>query len=137
MTIEQLTSEAYQEDDLSGIPDLVEVIKLQDTGPTEAARAIRKKLKYGNAHRQIRALTLLDGLIQNAGPRFQRNFVDEPLLERLRVCGTADLSDPDVRKKCSELFRGWAVEYKNTPGLERIAKLNKVGRRPFPLAPKL
>lgn len=128
MTIDRLTSEAYEEDDLSGIPDLVEVIKLQATGPTEAARAIRKKLKYGSAHRQLRALTLLDGLIQNAGPRFQRAFADEPLLERLRVCGTSDLSDPDVKKKCSVLFRAWASEYSNTPGLERIASLYKVRR---------
>lgn len=125
--IDRLTSETYDEDDLSGIPELVEVIKLQASGPAEAARAIRKKLKYGSVHRQIRALVLLDGLIQNAGPRFQRTFVDEPLLERLRVCGTSDLSDPDVKKKCSELFRSWAAEYKNTPGLERIAALSKVG----------
>ncbi|CAN8098516.1 unnamed protein product [Discula destructiva] len=125
VTVERLTSEAYEEDDLSGIPDLVEVIKLQASGPTEAARAIRKKLKYGSAHRQLRALVLLDGLIQNAGSRFQRTFADEMLLERLRVCGTSDLSDPDVKKKCSELFRSWANEYKNTPGLERVARLYK------------
>ncbi|TGJ88197.1 hypothetical protein E0Z10_g607 [Xylaria hypoxylon] len=125
VTVERLTSETFDEDDLGGIPDLVEVIKLQASGPAEAARALRKKLKYGSVHRQIRALILLDGLIQNAGPRFQRTFIDEPLLERLRVCGTSDLSDPDVRKKCSELFRGWAAEYKNTPGLERVAMLYK------------
>jgi hypothetical protein len=41
------------------------------------------------------------------------------------VCGTSDLSDPEVRRKCSELFRGWASEYRNTPGLERIAALYK------------
>lgn len=125
VAIERLTSEALEEDDLSGIPDLVEVIKLQASGPTEAARAIRKKLKYGSAHRQLRALTILDGLIQNAGSRFQRTFADEMLLERLRVCGTSDLSDPDVKKKCSELFRSWANEYKTTPGLERVARLYK------------
>ncbi|KAI1106580.1 hypothetical protein F4804DRAFT_300469 [Jackrogersella minutella] len=125
VTVERLTSEQFEEDDLSGIPDLVEVIKLQGSGPAEAARALRKKLKYGSVHRQIRALVLLDGLIQNAGPRFQRTFIDEPLLERLRVCGTSDLSDPDVKKKCSELFRSWATEYKNTPGLERVAMLYK------------
>ncbi|KAF2966421.1 hypothetical protein GQX73_g7142 [Xylaria multiplex] len=130
VTIERLTSETFEEDDLSGIPDLVEVIKLQASGPAEAARALRKKLKYGSVHRQIRALVLLDGLIQNAGPRFQRTFIDEPLLERLRVCGTSDLSDLDVRKKCSELFRSWAAEYKNTPGLERVARLyNELPRR--------
>ncbi|KAH6640466.1 hypothetical protein F5144DRAFT_589935 [Chaetomium tenue] len=115
--IERLTSEAVPVDDVSGIPDLVEVVNLQDTGPREASRAIRKKLKYGNLHRQLRALTLLDGLIQNAGPRFQRSFADEALLERLRFCGTAELSDPEVKKKCRELFAGWAAEYKNTPGM--------------------
>jgi hypothetical protein len=128
VAVESLTSEQYEEDDLSGIPDLVEAIKLQSTGPAEAARAIRKKLKYGNVHRQIRALTLLDGLIQNAGPRFQRTFADEMLLERLRVCGTSDLSDPLVKTKCKELFRQWAAEYKNTRGLEQVAALYKVRR---------
>ena len=126
VAVERLTSEQFEEDDLSGIPDLVEAIKLQATGPAEAARAIRKKLKYGNVHRQIRALIILDGLIQNAGSRFQRGFADEMLLERLRVCGTSDLSDPLVRTKCKELFRSWANEYKNTRGLEQIAVLYKV-----------
>jgi len=128
VSVESLTSEQYEEDDFSGIPDLVEAIKLQATGPAEAARAIRKKLKYGSVHRQLRALTILDGLIQNAGSRFQRTFADEMLLERLRVCGTSDLSDPLVRNKCKELFRSWAAEYKNTRGLERIAALYKVFR---------
>lgn len=125
VTIENLTGETYEEDDLSGIPELVEVIKLQASGPTEAARAIRKKLKYGNVHRQIRALVILDGLIQNAGPRFQRAFLDEPLLERLRVCGTSNLSDPDVTKKCRELFAQWTA-YSKTPGLQKIAQLHRV-----------
>src|ERR1700689_3239524 len=50
---EETIWEQFDEDDLSGIPDLVEAIKLQATGPAEAARAIRKKLKYGNIHRQL------------------------------------------------------------------------------------
>lgn len=126
VAIENLTSEHYEEDDVGGIPDLVEAIKLQASGPAEAARAIRKKLKYGNVHRQLRALVILDGLIQNAGARFQRTVADEMLLERLRVCGTSDLSDPLVRDKCKELFRNWAVEYKNVRGLEQVAGLYKV-----------
>lgn len=126
VAIEDLTSEHYEEDDFSGIPDLVEAIKLQATGPAEAARAIRKKLKYGNVHRQIRALTILDGLIQNAGARFQRTFADEMLLERLRVCGTSELSDPLVRGKCKYLFLQWATTYKNVRGLEQVAALYTV-----------
>ncbi|MCJ1282440.1 putative actin patch assembly and actin polymerization protein [Xylographa opegraphella] len=123
--IERMTKPEYEVEDLSGIVDLIEVIKLQSSGPTEAARAIRKKLKYGDVHRQLRALTILDGLIQNAGPRFQRTFADEPLLERLRVAATDSLSDDDVKKKCSILFRQWAASYKSTPGMDRIASLYK------------
>jgi len=116
VAIERLTNESYEEDDLSGIPDLVEAIGLQSSGPTEAARAIRKKLKYGDEHRQIRALVILDGLIQNAGDRFQRTFADEMLLERLRVVGTSELSSPKLKKKCTELYRSWAVDYMNKKG---------------------
>lgn len=76
-------------------------------------------------HKQLRALTLLDGLIENAGPRFQRAFADEPLLERLRVAATDSLSDAGVKQKCQILFRQWAVDYKSTPGMERIAALHK------------
>lgn len=151
--IDRLTSEQYEENDLSGIPDLVEVIRIQDTGPTEAARAIRKKLyvrhhrtfiqgltkytsrKYGNMHRQLRALTILDGLIQNAGTRFQRTFADEPLLERLRLLPRDEMVDPDVRAKCNALYRQWAVSYKNTQGLHQIATLYKQlpqSKRPQP-----
>lgn len=123
--IDRLTSEQYEENDLGGIVDLIEVIRIQESGPTEAARAIRKKLKYGSVHRQLRALTILDGLIQNAGSRFQRTFADEPLLERLRLLAKDDMVDGEVRAKCNILFRQWAIAYRGTPGLERIAALYK------------
>ncbi|KAF2258125.1 hypothetical protein CC78DRAFT_572713 [Lojkania enalia] len=123
--IDRLTSEQYEENDLGGLVDLIEVIRIQESGPTEAARAIRKKLKYGNMHRQLRALIILDGLIQNAGSRFQKQCADEPLLERLRLMARDDMVDAEVRQKCNVLFRQWAVAYKGTPGLERIAVLYK------------
>lgn len=81
--------------------------------------------KYGNVHRQIRALNILDGLIQNAGSRFQKGFADEPLLERLRLMAKDEMVDKEVRDKVNVLFRQWAVAYKGTPGLERIATLYK------------
>lgn len=104
---------------------MVEVIRIQDTGPTEAARALRKKLKYGNPHKQIRALVILDGLIQNAGGRFQRTFADEPLLERLRLLVRDEAVDARVRHRCQTLFTQWANNYRGTAGLERIANLYK------------
>jgi hypothetical protein len=81
--------------------------------------------KYGDVHRQVRALVILDALIQNAGSRFQKAFADEPLLERLRILARDDMVDSEVRQKVNVLFRQWAVAYKGTPGLERIAALHK------------
>ncbi|KAF2452883.1 hypothetical protein BDY21DRAFT_293962 [Lineolata rhizophorae] len=133
--IDQLTGEPYDENDVGGLVDLVEVIRIQQSGSSEAARALRKKLKYGSAHRQLRALTILDGLLQNAGPRFQEAVGrDEPLLERLRLLARDDMVDAGVRRKCTGLYRQWGASYKNTPGLERVAALYKqlphAGRRP-------
>ncbi len=71
----------------------------------------------------MRALTVLDGLIQNAGPRFQRVFADEPLLERLRIAGTDPISDKVVKAKCKLLFAQWAASYKDSPGMEGIVAL--------------
>ena len=42
--VDRLTSESFEENEVSGIPDLIESIRLQDSGPREASRAIRKKL---------------------------------------------------------------------------------------------
>ncbi|KAL2870325.1 LSB5 family protein [Aspergillus lucknowensis] len=123
--IEVLTSEQYEVEDWSGIVDLIEAIRIQASGPTEASRALRKKLKYGNLHRQLRALTILDFCIQNAGDRFLREFADEPLLERLRIAATDSVSDPLVKEKCKQLFGQWAVSYKDTPGMERVTALYK------------
>lgn len=43
--IERLTKDEYDVEDTGDLPTLIEAIQLQrSTGPTEAARAIRKKL---------------------------------------------------------------------------------------------
>lgn len=57
--IDRLTSEQYDADDMSGIPDLIEVIRLQSEGPTEAARAIRKKLSVVHHNPPTSLLTTL------------------------------------------------------------------------------
>lgn len=95
------------------------------TGVFRCESQLTPSSKYGNSHRQIRSLVIIDGLIQNAGGRFQRTFADEPLLERLRLMARDDAVDPQVRQKCKVLFAQWANAYKSTAGLERIANLYK------------
>jgi hypothetical protein len=86
---------------------------------------INPSSKYGNPHRQLRALTILDDLIQNAGTGFQKQFADEPLLERLRYIVRDPAVDDEVKAKCQELYRQWAHSYRNTPGMQNVATLYK------------
>lgn len=88
--------------------------------------------KYGTADRQLRALTILDGLIQNADGRFQRTFLDEPLLERLRLIPRDPLVDEAVKRKCNTLIRQWA-SYKGQPGLSSLANLARDLPRKTPM----
>lgn len=124
--VDNLTSDRYQVEDLSGIPVLIEVIELQATGPTEVARALRKKLKYGSVHAQLRALVLLNGLVENAGPKIQKQLFDEPLLERLRACGQSDLYDKRVKAKCALYCAAWRHTFKDTDGMRDVANLYKM-----------
>ncbi len=41
------------------------------------------------------------------------------------MCATDSLSDVEVKKKCAILFQQWAIQYKSTPGMERLAALHK------------
>ncbi|OJD16255.1 hypothetical protein AJ78_03546 [Emergomyces pasteurianus Ep9510] len=125
LQIDRLTSEEYEIDDSSGIVDLIEVVRLQQTGPSEASRALRKKLKYGSVHRQLRALTILDFIFQNTASRYLRGFTDEPLLERLRVAATDPVSDQEVKDKCRQLFLQWSSSFNGVSGMERIATLHR------------
>lgn len=79
--------------------------------------------KYGNVHRQLRSLVILDFLVQNAGDRFLRGFADEALLERLRIAATDSVSDPLVKAKCRQIFGQWAETFKDAPDMAKIRAL--------------
>lgn len=69
-----MTKEEYDVDDLSDLPNLIEAIRLQrSTGPTEAARAIRKKLYVDQKPKGILPLKALNlGNMETLTDRFVR-----------------------------------------------------------------
>jgi len=122
--IEVLSSDRYEELSLDGIPELVESINLQGAqGTTEGARAIRKKLKYGNVHRQLRALVILRALTENAGRGFQVNWANPEILNRLKEMANDSLLDPKVKKRLILVFHAWSVQYKDEPRMQHVAGL--------------
>ncbi|WWC64596.1 uncharacterized protein I303_107207 [Kwoniella dejecticola CBS 10117] len=141
--VEVLSSDRYDELSLDGIPELVESVNIQGyQGTTEAARAIRKKLKYGNVHRQLRALVILRALTENAGKGFQLGWANQQLMDRLKEMANDSLLDPKVKKRLILVFHAWSLHYKDEPRMQEVARLYaKYGgagpgvKKPTPMAP--
>jgi len=121
--IEILSRDSYKEDDYDGIPELVESVNLQTGGPTEASRAIRKKLKYGNVHRQLRALTILKALVENCGPKFQASFANDQLTERIKLMSQDPMTDDHVKRKLMAVLASWHRQFKDDPKMSTVSGL--------------
>lgn len=123
--VEILTSTNYDDEAFDGIPELVDSINIQATGPAEASRAIRKKLKHGNAHQQYRALVILKALVENSGDKFTTSFADSHLVDALRMLTTEPTTDPKVKKKLSTVLLSWHAQFKDDPSKNYVANLYK------------
>ncbi|GAA5893253.1 Lsb5p [Sporobolomyces salmoneus] len=121
--IDILCLDKYEEDSYEGITEIVESINLQDTGPTEASRAIRKKLKYSDVHGQLRALTILKALVENCGPRFQTTFANDRLVDRIKVSAGDPHTDERVKKKIASVLASWNRQFKDDPKMQLVAGL--------------
>lgn len=83
------------------------------TNQEEAARALRKKLKYGNRTQQSRSLDLLD-LFVSQGIKFGALYNDDKLIERLEGIALNKVTDsrgseynPKIVKKCASYVLSW------------------------------
>lgn len=81
---------------------------------------------------------LLDLLLDNGDQRVYGNFLDEPLLERLRIAATDTMTDDEVRRRLKLLFQQWHINYKDDPRMATVANLYKQfpqRNRPRPAPP--
>lgn len=117
------------------IDDLLQLIKLQPSGTSEAARAIRKKIKYGNSvDEQLLALNMLEILVLNAGPKIGKALSNDyklvlqlqSILTGLGRTGTGGVYNKSVSKKLTNLAIGWKLELKDIDGYSGLASLWKV-----------
>ncbi|KAG6911606.1 hypothetical protein DXG01_011909 [Tephrocybe rancida] len=131
--VDILTSSGIEDEAYDGIPELVDAINLQAAGPAEASRAIRKKLKHGNAHQQYRALVLLKALVENCGTKFTSSFADGQLTDAIKNLAGDNTADKKVRKKLMLVLAAWHEQFKTDPSMSAIAALyqqcSKEGRR--------
>ncbi|EKM61364.1 uncharacterized protein PHACADRAFT_168806 [Phanerochaete carnosa HHB-10118-sp] len=135
--VELLTAPGTADEAYDGIPELVDSINIQATGPAEASRAIRKKLKHGDTHQQYRALVILKALVENGGHKFQTSFADSQLTDAIKMLGSDPGTDPKVKKKLLAVLASWNAEFKDDPSMSLVANLFSQVRpaRPAPRAP--
>ncbi|KAJ7897086.1 hypothetical protein B0H14DRAFT_2676852 [Mycena olivaceomarginata] len=87
--------------------------------PTEASRAIRKKLKHGRPHQQYRAVVILKALVENCGHKFQTTFADAPLLETIKHLANDQMTDKKVKKKLTAYVEAMEREARRKAKQER------------------
>lgn len=121
--VEILTSSSYDDEAYDGIPELVESINIQATGPAEASRAVRKKIKHGNPHQQYRALHILKAVVENGGQSLQTSFVDHQLTDAIKHLASESGTDPKVKKKLVSVLAAWRRQFKDDPSMTLVARL--------------
>lgn len=117
------------------LSDLIHLIEIQSTtGAVEAARAIRKKIKYGDTvEEQLRALSILELLVLNSGPKIGPVIArDDKLREVLKGVingsgrtGSGAGYHKEVQRKARGLARGWRSELQDMEGYKYLASLWK------------
>ncbi|KAJ7492404.1 hypothetical protein FB451DRAFT_1502684 [Mycena latifolia] len=127
--VDILTADSLDDEAYDGIPELVDSINLQGTGPTEASRAIRKKLKHGRPHQQYRAIVILKALVENCGHKFQTTFADGQLTDTLKHLANDPSTDKKVKKKLLIVLASWQDQFKSEPSMAIVAGLFKQTRR--------
>ncbi|KAL1748994.1 hypothetical protein HDZ31DRAFT_79333 [Schizophyllum fasciatum] len=126
--VDILTANTIGEEAYDGIPELVDSINLQASGPAEASRALRKKIKHGGPHQQYRALVLLKALVENCGQKFQRTFADGQLTDALRHLASDPMTDKKVKKKLLLILASWNEQFKGDPSMNTVANLYRQHR---------
>ena len=117
------------------ISQLNHLIQIQPTtGASEAARAIRKKIKYGESVKvQLKALSVLELLVLNSGPKIGPTIArDDKLHDVLKgiingsgKTGSGTSYHVDVQRKVRGLARGWKSELADMSDYKPLATLWK------------
>ena len=133
-------SEANRNDEIDNLielymSDLIDLIKLQgNVGASEAARAIRKNIKYGkDQDTQLRSLYILELLVLNSGHKIGAIIArDDKLLDVLKgilnhlgTTGSGSHYSKDITDKVTALALGWRTEVAELDGYKYLASLYK------------
>ncbi|KAI6120729.1 hypothetical protein EDD16DRAFT_832681 [Pisolithus croceorrhizus] len=126
--VDLLTGQDHAKESYDDLPELASSISLQSTGlqstgPAEASRALRKKIKHGNSHQKYRALFILDALMANGDQTFRTKCMDHQLIDALKQLASDPNTDSEVRGKLAKVLSSWSVQYRGNASLSHVASL--------------
>jgi len=120
--------------DWSYVLALADAISSSEAAAKEAARAVRKELKYGEPEAQRRATRVLAILMINASDRFRMQIATKRFLEVVDQTATSSKTDPSVSAKIFDVLAVLAFLYQDDADLGIITKCwNKIKPKDRPL----
>lgn len=114
------------------LPYLLQAIQEQqdigEPGPTEAARAIRKKLKYGTMREELNAIRLLELLVANGGGGDMTLLYNDRKLTRYLIFIASGVLDqmqvnPVIRRRVINLLKDFQTYYSEDDARQTLAGL--------------
>ncbi|KXN88742.1 Protein lsb5 [Leucoagaricus sp. SymC.cos] len=121
--VEIMTGSQTPEESYEGMPELVDAINLQASGPTEAARALRKKMKHGGPHQQYRAIVIMRLLVDNVPAKTKLAFTDSQFLDVIKSMWGDPFIDKRVKKRLSTILLAWQEQFKGDAEMAVFAGL--------------
>ncbi|KAF5352457.1 hypothetical protein D9756_006015 [Leucocoprinus leucothites] len=119
--IEIMTASQTAEESFEGMPELVDAINLQASGPAEAARALRKKMKHGGPHQQYRAIVIMRLLVDNIPQKVKGPFTDSQFLDVVKGVWDDPYVDKRVKKRLSTILLAWQEQFKEDDSMAVFA----------------
>ncbi|KAF7784048.1 hypothetical protein Agabi119p4_213 [Agaricus bisporus var. burnettii] len=121
--VEIMTAPQTEEESFEGVFELVDAINLQASGPSEAARALRKKMKHGGAHQQYRAIVIMRSLIDNVPQKMKLAFSDSQFLDVLSGILLDEYINKRVKKKLTVVLLAWQDQFKDDSEMAAFQRL--------------
>ncbi|KAG0227560.1 putative actin patch assembly and actin polymerization protein [Actinomortierella wolfii] len=109
--------------DWAAVAQLCEQVNAKDDGAKEAAKALRKKLRYGRPQQQMNAISLIQAMINGCGAKFKAQMATAKFAEDIEAVAISEATDVNVKIQLMESLEEWAAIFSTEPGLTIIPQL--------------
>ncbi|RUP47166.1 hypothetical protein BC936DRAFT_146058 [Jimgerdemannia flammicorona] len=121
--IERATAPDQQGLDWELLIQICNVVNTTELGAKEARKLLQKKLVQGETNTKILALSMLEALFENCGPKFHAQLVAKSFIEALNTIAFSPNTDPKVHGKLIAVLQAWTTQFQSNRDLMAIPQL--------------